>query len=104
MPQLHAAHRVGAHGVRLPIGQSGPELLTLLQPLLHRLDLVLYEEIQGQQAPGSPGVDPALEAIATLADDHVRVLVDISMLMPALPPPTSRNFAKAAFPRTSWHA
>ncbi|MDQ0798938.1 restriction endonuclease subunit R [Arthrobacter sp. SLBN-112] len=84
-PQLRAAHRVGAHGVRLPIGQAGPDLLTLLQPMLHELDLVLFEEIQGRQAPGNPGVEPALDAIAALADDHVRVLVDISMLMPALP-------------------
>ncbi len=85
VPQLHAAHRVGARGVRLPIGQAGTELLTLVQPLLHELDLVLYEEIQGQQTPRSPAVETALEAITTLADDHVRVLVDISMLMPALP-------------------
>lgn len=84
-PQLHAAHRVGASGIRLPVGQAGTELLTLLQPLLHELDLVLYEEIQGQQSPVNPAVAPALEAIAGLADDHVRVLVDISMLMPALP-------------------
>src|SRR6476619_1766999 len=85
VPQLHAARRVRAGGVRLPIGQAGTELLTLLQPLLHELDLVLYEEIQGQQTPRSPAVAPALEAIAELADDHVRLLVDISMLMPALP-------------------
>ena len=85
VPQIQAAHRVGASGVRLPIGQAGTELLTLVQPLLHKLDLVLYEEVQGQQTPGSPAVEPALEAIAGLADDHVRVLVDISMLMPALP-------------------
>jgi hypothetical protein len=85
VPQIHSAHRVGASGMRLPIGQAGAELLTLVQPLLHELDLVLYEEIQGQQAPGSPAVEPALEVIAGLADDHVRVLVDISMFMPALP-------------------
>ncbi|WP_332759468.1 restriction endonuclease subunit R [Pseudarthrobacter sp.] len=85
VPQLRAAHRVGASGVRLPIGQAGTDLLALVQPLLHELDLVLYEEIQGQQSPQNPAVAPALEAIAGLADDHVRVLVDISMLMPALP-------------------
>lgn len=85
VPQLQAARRVGAHGVRLPIGQAGIELLTLLQPLLHELDLVLYEEIQGQQAPGNAAVAPALDAIAGLADVRIRVLVDISMLMPALP-------------------
>ncbi|UZX01792.1 restriction endonuclease subunit R [Arthrobacter sp. CDRTa11] len=85
VPQLRAAHRVGASGVRLPIGQAGTELLTLVQPLLHELDLILYEEIQGQQAPSNPAVQPALDAIAGLADDQVRVLVDISMLMPALP-------------------
>ena len=85
VPQLQAARRVGAAGVRLPIGQAGAELLALVQPLLHELDLVLYEEIQGQQAPDSPAIAPALETIAGLADDHVRVLVDISMLMPALP-------------------
>jgi hypothetical protein len=85
VPQLHAAQRVGAAGIRLPIGQAGADLLTLLQPLLHELDLVLYEEIQGQQNPRNPAVAPALDTIAGLADDHVRVLVDISMLMPALP-------------------
>lgn len=85
VPQLSAASRVGARGIRLPIGQAGTELLTLLQPLLHELDLVLYEEIQGQQTPNNPSVAPALDAIAGLADEHVRVLVDISMLMPALP-------------------
>ena len=85
VPQIQAAHRVGATGVRLPIGQAGAELLMLVQPLLHELDLVLYEEIQGQQTPDSAAIEPALDAIAGLADDHVRVLVDISMLMPALP-------------------
>lgn len=85
VPQLDAAHRVGATGVRLPIGQAGPELLTLVQPLLHDLDLVLLEEIQGQQNPRSPQVQPALDHIAALDDPRVRVLVDISMLMPALP-------------------
>jgi hypothetical protein len=85
IPQIHAAHRVRASGIRLPIGQAGTDLLRLVQPLLHELDLVLYEEIQGQQAPGSAAVEPALEAIDALGDDHVRVLVDISMLMPALP-------------------
>jgi hypothetical protein len=85
VPQLQAARRAGAVGVRLPIGQAGTELLALVQPLLHELDLVLYEEIQGQQTPGNPAVAPALKAIAGLADDRVRVLVDISMLMPALP-------------------
>ena len=85
VPQLRAAHRVGAGGVRLPIGQAGPELLAMVRPLLHELDLVLYEEIQGQQVPDHPAVAPALEAIARLDDDRVRVLVDISMLMPTLP-------------------
>ncbi|MFI2566300.1 restriction endonuclease subunit R [Paenarthrobacter sp. NPDC018779] len=85
VPQLDAARRVGATGVRLPIGQAGPELLGLIQPLLHDLDLVLFEEIQGQQDPRNPRVRPALDHIAALDDARIRVLVDISMLMPALP-------------------
>ncbi|MFF2840815.1 restriction endonuclease subunit R [Paenarthrobacter sp. NPDC057981] len=85
VPQLDAAHRVGATGVRLPIGQAGPELLGLIQPVLHDLDLVLFEEIQGQQDPLNPQVRPALDHIAVLNDPRIRVLVDISMLMPALP-------------------
>ena len=40
--------------VRLPIGQAGEPLLRRLLPTLHELDLVLYEEIQGQQTPDSP--------------------------------------------------
>ncbi len=86
VPQLHAAHRLGATGIRLPIGQAGRPLLERLQPLLHDLGLTLFEEIQGQQPPTSPAAAPAIETIAELDDDRVRLLVDISMLMPALPP------------------
>ena len=86
LPQLRAAHRVGASGVRLPIGQAGEPLLRRLLPALAELDLVLFEEIQGQQTPDAPGTAPALETIARLDDPRVRVLLDISMLMPSLPP------------------
>ena len=86
VPQLHAAHRVGAQGVRLPIGQAGESLLRRLLPTLRELDLLLYEEIQGQQTPDSPGTSASIDTIATIDDEHVRLLVDISMLMPALPP------------------
>ncbi len=85
LPQLHAARRVGAAGIRLPIGQAGEPLLRRLLPTLHALDLVLYEEIQGQQTPDSPTTAAAIEVIAGLDDPRVRLLVDISMLMPALP-------------------
>jgi hypothetical protein len=85
MPQLRAAHRLGARGVRLPIGQAGPELLQRLRPALEQLDLVLYEEAQGHQTPQNPAVADAYETIARLDDPRIRLLVDISMLMPALP-------------------
>ncbi|HEY6744028.1 MAG TPA: restriction endonuclease subunit R [Lapillicoccus sp.] len=81
-PQLRAAHRVGAWGLRLPFGQPGRPLLERVQPLLHELDLTLYEEIQGQQSL----TDPAVDTIRELANDHIRLLVDTSMFMPALPP------------------
>ncbi|GGI47475.1 hypothetical protein BCL57_002173 [Agromyces flavus] len=85
LPQLHAAHRLGAIGVRLPIGQAGPALLARLLPVLHELGLVLFEEAQGRQTPADPETARALDVIAALDDPHVRVLVDISMLMPELP-------------------
>jgi hypothetical protein len=85
LPQLRAARRVGAAGVRLPIGQAGPALLGRLMPALHELDLVLYQEAQGRQTPDDPDTARALDAISALDDPHMRVLVDISMLMPALP-------------------
>ncbi|SDG59561.1 restriction endonuclease subunit R [Microbacterium pygmaeum] len=85
LPQLHAAARVGAAGVRLPIGQAGDGLLRELLPVLHELDLVLFEEIQGQQTPDSPAARGAIETIARTDDTHLRLLVDISMLMPAVP-------------------
>lgn len=97
-PQLHAAHRMGATGVRLPIGQAGSELLRLVQPLLHELDLVLYEEIQGQQVPAKPDIEQALELVSGLADSRVRVLVDISMLMPALPVTYLEELHKGGIP------
>ncbi|TFB15987.1 restriction endonuclease subunit R [Microbacterium sp. 3H14] len=83
LPQLRAAHHAGALGVRVPIGQPGRELLERLLPVLHDLDLVLFEEAQGQQTPQAQ--PDAFDAIAALDDPHVRVLLDISMLMPSLP-------------------
>jgi hypothetical protein len=85
LPQLRAAHRLGARGVRLPIGQAGPGLLQRLRPALEQLDLVLYEEAQGHQTPENPAVAEAYETIARLDDPRIRLLIDISMLMPALP-------------------
>lgn len=83
LPQLRAAHHLGARGIRLPIGQAGPALLRRLLPELHALDLVLFEEAQGRQTPSLQPAD--YDAIAALDDPHVRLLIDISMLMPALP-------------------
>lgn len=81
LPQLRAASLVGAEGVRLPLGHAGRPLLERLLPVLEELDLVLYEEVQGQQAPSGAAFDD----IADLDDPRLRVLVDTSMLMPALP-------------------
>lgn len=85
VPQLRAARAAGATGVRVPIGQPGRELLVELLPVLHELDLVLFEEAQGQQTPDSAAHAAAYDAIAELDDPHVRLLIDISMLMPSLP-------------------
>lgn len=81
-PQLRAAAAVGAAGVRLPIGQAGA-LLDDLVPLLEELDLVLYEEAQGHETPAAR--PEAYARIAELDTPHLRLLLDISMLMPALP-------------------
>lgn len=83
LPQLRAASRLGAQGVRLPIGQAGRNLLERLQPVLRDLDIVWFEEAQGHQTPTAEAA--AFDDIAELDDPHVRVLIDISMLMPALP-------------------
>ncbi|MGO4301200.1 restriction endonuclease subunit R [Leifsonia sp. RAF41] len=85
LPQLRTAHDVGAEGVRLPIGQAGPALLRRLQPVLHDLDLTLYEELQGGQTPDTAPVARAIDDIVSLDDERVRLLVDTSMFMPALP-------------------
>lgn len=85
LPQLRAAHEVGAQGVRLPAGQAGRALIDQALPTLHELDLVLFEEVQGQHPPTSPEHAALYETIADVDDPHVRLLVDISMLMPALP-------------------
>ncbi|CAH0153719.1 restriction endonuclease subunit R [Microbacterium sp. Bi128] len=81
-PQLRTSAALGAAGVRLPIGQAGA-LLERLVPLLDDLDLVLYEEAQGHQTPAA--VPDAYARIAALDTPRVRLLLDISMLMPALP-------------------
>jgi hypothetical protein len=99
LPQLHAARRVGAAGVRLPIGQAGEALLRQLLPILDELDLVLFEEIQGQQTPDSPTTAAAIDVIAGIDDPRVRLLVDISMLMPGLPPTYLEQLAAADIPQ-----
>ena len=85
VPQLSAAHDLGATGVRLPIGQAGAALLERTMPLLYELDLVLHEEVQGRQTPHDPAYADAYDVVARFDDPRLRLLVDISMLMPALP-------------------
>jgi hypothetical protein len=97
-PQLQAAHDLGAQGIRLPIGQTGPELLRRIRPLLHELELTLYEELQGQQSPDAPQVAAAIEDIAELGDPRIRLLIDTSMLMPALPPSFLERLAAGGVP------
>jgi hypothetical protein len=81
-PQLRTSAALGARGVRLPLGQAGTVLERTL-PLLEELDLVLYEEAQGHQTPAAS--PEAYARIAEIDSPHVRLLLDISMLMPALP-------------------
>jgi hypothetical protein len=96
LPQLKAARRVGAVGVRLPLGQAGRPLLERLRPVLHELDLILFEEIQGQQSVQ----DPAVETIAQLDDARIRLVVDTSMFMPALPPTYLKRLRSGGIPGT----
>ncbi|MGC5077090.1 hypothetical protein [Agrococcus sp. DT81.2] len=86
VPQLRAAARLGARGVRVPFGQAGPGLLRLVQPVLEDLDVVLFEEIQGQQTLDVPANAENLDLLRGLDDPRIRILIDISMLMPSLPP------------------
>lgn len=95
-PQLRAAASVGAAGVRLPIGQAGA-ILDDLVPLLEELDLVLYEEAQGHETPAARPA--AYDRIAELDTPHVRLLLDISMLMPALPVTYLDELDRAGLPR-----
>jgi hypothetical protein len=85
VPQLEAAARVGASGVRLPAGAAGADLLERLRPRLEALDLTLFEEIQGSQRIDQPNIKSAIDTIAALDDPRIRLLIDTSMFMPALP-------------------
>ena len=85
LPQIEIAHQLGARGLRLPIGQAGRPLLERVLPILHETGLTLFEEIQGSQTPGSPQAGAAIDQIVGIDDPHVRLLVDISMFMPAVP-------------------
>jgi sugar phosphate isomerase/epimerase len=84
-PQLRAAQRLGAHGVRLPFGQPDPALLNALTPLLEALGLVLYLEIQGPQGPGSPGYEETMALFADGSNRRLQLLLDASMVTPMLP-------------------
>lgn len=96
LPQLRSAHALGAAGLRLPVGQAGEPLLRRLLPTLHELDLVLYEEAQGHQTPARE--EAAFDTIARIDDPHVRALIDISMLMPALPVTYLERMAASGLP------
>lgn len=97
-PQLEAAAAAGARGIRLPIGQAGPALLARVAPLLDDLDITLFEEIQGPQTPGSPAAGAAIDHIVALDHARVRLVVDISMLMPALPESYLRVLERGGIP------
>lgn len=97
-PQLEAAAAAGARGIRLPIGQAGPALLARALPLLDDLDITLFEEIQGPQTPGSPAAGAAIDHIVALDHARVRLVVDISMLMPALPESYLRVLERGGIP------
>jgi hypothetical protein len=84
-PQLRAAKQLGAFGVRLPFGQPSRPLLIELLPLLHELDLVLYQEIQGSQGPGTAEYDDAMETLEALDDPRLGIVLDSSMVTPQLP-------------------
>lgn len=83
LPQIRAAARLGATGIRFPLGHAGEHLLRRLVPVLHELEITLFEEAQGQQTPTA--AEASYAAIAAIDDPRVRVLLDISMLMPAVP-------------------
>jgi len=106
-PQLRAAAAVGATGVRLPLGQAGA-ILDELVPLLEELDLVLYEEAQGHETPTARPGD--YDRVAAVDTPHVRLLLDISMLMPALPVTYLERLERGGIPtdlarrlRDEWH-
>ncbi|GGI40710.1 hypothetical protein GCM10010988_30450 [Cnuibacter physcomitrellae] len=99
LPQLHAASRLGALGLRLPLGQAGPALIERLLPLLHEHDLVLFEEVQGSQTPSSPESAAAYDHLVGLDDPHLRLVLDISMLMPALPVTYLERLTAAGLPQ-----
>jgi len=95
VPQLRAAAALGAQGVRLPLGEAGAAVLARIQPLLHELDLVLVEEIQGSNRPGDDHVRSAVDVLAGFDDPHLRLLLDASVSMPALPPTYLEALAEA---------
>ncbi len=99
VPQLRATAALGARGLRLPLGQAGPELLARLLPVLEELELVLFEEAQGSGSPVHPAAAPAYDTLARIDSPHVRLLVDISMLMPALPVTYLEQLDTARLPR-----
>jgi hypothetical protein len=96
LPQLHAAARLGAAGVRAPIGQAGRALLDRLRPVLHDLEITWFEEAQGSQTPDAAAREA--ETIADLGDPRIRLLVDISMLMPALPVSYLQGLERSGLP------
>lgn len=103
VPQIQIAHQLGARGLRLPIGHAGPILLERVLPILHDTGMTLFEEIQGSQTPGSPQAGDAIDRIVALNDPHVRLLVDISMFMPAVPESYLERLEAGGVPNTLIH-
>jgi sugar phosphate isomerase/epimerase len=83
--QIRAARRLGAWGVRVGLGLVPEPALTALVPVLEASDLVWVEEVQGPCRPDAEQLHRRLELVDSLATDHVRFLLDLSLCMPALP-------------------
>ncbi len=82
---IDAARLLGAEGVRIPFGVVAWPLLVRAAALADAAGVMLFEEVQGPARPDDPRIAERVALLEGSDGVGVRLLVDVSALMTALP-------------------
>jgi hypothetical protein len=97
--QIEAARLLGAEGIRMPFGVLPWSLLERAAERARAAGVLLLEEVQGPTDPNGPRIPDRIADLERTGETAVRLLLDLSVLMTALPPTYVDALAAEGVPR-----